>query len=113
SRRHGSMPGRMAAMTEQAPAHPGKVLKSEYLERLGISADELASSIGMPPERMRDVINGRRAISADTATLLADRLGTTPEVWTSLQANFDLAIVSKTWQERRESSGQKLPRRRR
>jgi len=107
------MPGRMVAMPEQSPAHPGEVLKTEYLDRLGISPDDLASSIRMPHERIQQILNGRRAISADTATLLADRLGTTPEFWTSLQAQFDLAIVSQTWQKRRASSGQKLPRRRR
>ena len=100
-------------MTSQTPDHPGRVLKVDYLERLQISADELAEAIGMPDERMQQILNGRRAISADTATLLADRLGTTPEFWTSLQSAFDLAIVSRTWKQRRESPGQKLPRRRR
>jgi addiction module HigA family antidote len=98
---------------ETAPAHPGDVLKSEYIERLGISADNLANSIGMPPERMQEIIVGRRAISADTATRLADRLGTTPQFWTTLQSAYDLSLVHKTWQQRREATGQKLPRRRR
>jgi len=97
----------------ELPAHPGEILKTEYVERLGLSADELAESIGMPPERMREIIVGRRAISADTATRLADRLGTTPQFWTGLQSSYDLSLVRKTWQQRRESSGQKLPRRRR
>ena len=73
----------------ESPAHPGEILKTEYVERLGLSADELAESIGIPPERMREIIVGRRAISADTATRLADRLGTTPQLWTGLQSSYD------------------------
>jgi addiction module HigA family antidote len=99
-------------MTTQTPARPGEVLRTDYLERLGISADDLATSIGMPPGRMQEILVGRRAISADTATRLADRLGTAPEFWTKLQAAFDLSIVRQTWQQRRESR-QKQPRRRR
>ena len=94
------------------PAHPGQVLKSDYLERLGISADDLAGEIGMPPGRMKEILIGRRAVSADTATRLADRLGTTPQFWVTLQANYDLALVSHTWRKR-PLTQPKLPRRRR
>jgi addiction module HigA family antidote len=99
-------------MEPELPARPGDVLKTEYLERLGLSADELADAIGMPPGRMNEILVGRRAISADTATRLADRLGTTPEFWVALQAKYDIALVTQKWRER--PPGQpKLPRRRR
>jgi antitoxin HigA-1 len=94
------------------PAHPGEVLKNDYLERLGIAADDLASEIGIPPGRMKEILIGRRAVSADTATRLADRLGTTPEFWVTLQANYDLALVSHAW-SKRPPTQPKLPRRRR
>jgi len=99
-------------MVEQSPAPPGEVLKTEYLERLGISADELAESIGVPPARMGEILKGRRAISADTATRLADRLGTTPQFWVTLQSNYDLSLVSQA-SHRRAPPRPKLPRRKR
>ncbi len=99
-------------MESQSPAHPGDVLKIEYLDRLGLSSDELAFSVGIPPERMHEILVGRRAISADTATRLADRLGTTPEFWVTLQSNYDLALVSQS-SHRRAPHKPKLPRRRR
>ena len=49
-------------MEPELPARPGDVLKTEYLERLGLSADELADAIGMPPGRMNEILVGRRAI---------------------------------------------------
>jgi addiction module HigA family antidote len=94
------------------PAHPGEVLKSDYLERLGISADELADSAAIPAARIRDILAGRRAITADAATRLADRLGTTAEFWTSLPANYDLAIVSHAWSQRPPTQPKRLRRRR-
>jgi addiction module HigA family antidote len=99
-------------MAQQTPAHPGDVLKSDYLERLGLPADEFAESIGMPPRRLKEILNGRRAISADTATRLADRLGTTPLFWVTLQSNYDLSLVSQA-SHRRAPPRPKLPRRRR
>jgi antitoxin HigA-1 len=94
------------------PAHPGEILKTDFLEQRGMSADELAHEIGMPLGRMNEILIGRRAVSADTATRLADRLGTTPQFWVALQAKYDLALVSHTWRKR-PLTQPKLPRRRR
>jgi antitoxin HigA-1 len=99
-------------MARRNSAHPGNVLKSEFLDRLGIPADEFAESIGIPPARIREILSGRRAISADTATRLADRLGTTPQFWVTLQTNYDLSLVSQA-SHRRAPPRPKLPRRRR
>jgi antitoxin HigA-1 len=102
----------MDTMAQQTAAHPGAVLKSDYLERLGLSADEFGESIGIPPRRIREILSGRRAISADTAMRLADRLGTTPLFWVTLQSNYDLSLVSQA-SHRRALPRPKLPRRRR
>jgi addiction module HigA family antidote len=99
-------------MTQQPPTHPGAVLKEEFVEPLGLSVEELATSISIPPTRIKEILIGRRAISADTAMRLADRLGTTAEYWITLQTNYDLSLVSQASQ-RRGPRLPKLPRRRR
>jgi addiction module HigA family antidote len=81
-------------MERDTPPHPGEVLKSEYPGLLGLSPEEFAVSAGIPPERIQEILGGYRAISADIATRLADRLGTTPEFWLTLQTNYDLALVN-------------------
>jgi addiction module HigA family antidote len=99
-------------MTQQSTAHPGEVLRTEYLERAGITAEELAESVGIPSARITEIINGQRAISADTAMRLADRLGTTPQFWVTLQTNYDLSLVSQA-SHGRAPPRPKMPRRRR
>ena len=75
------------------PLHPGEVLLEEYLKPLGISQNRLALSMRVPAQRISEIIQKKRAITADTAIRLAVLIGTTPEFWLSLQMNFDLQIV--------------------
>lgn len=72
------------------PVHPGKVL-AEELEALGVMPTELARQISVPPNRISQIIHGKRAISGDTALRLAHWFRSTPEFWLSLQAAFDIA----------------------
>ena len=76
-------------MTRPA-VHPGKTL-AEELEALDVSATELARQIAVPANRISQIINGKRAITGDTALRLAHWFKTTPEFWLSLQAAFDIA----------------------
>lgn len=99
-------------MAQQSTAHPGMVLGTEFLEPLGISAEELANSTGIPATRVKEILVGRRAISADAAMRLANRLGTTAEYWVTLQTRYDFSLVSQAAQ-RRGPRRPKLPRRRR
>jgi addiction module HigA family antidote len=69
--------------------HPGKVLAEELAE-LGVSPTELARQIDVPPNRISQIINNKRAITGDTALRLAHWFKTTPELWLSLQAAYDL-----------------------
>ena len=69
--------------------HPGEHLADELLE-LGISATELARQIEVPANRITQVINGQRAITADTALRLGHWFGTGPEVWLNLQQLYEL-----------------------
>jgi addiction module HigA family antidote len=67
-----------------APVHPGEILREDILTPLGMSVNKLALSLGVPAQRMGEVVNGKRAISPDTALRLARFLGTTPEFWIRL-----------------------------
>ena len=78
------------------PIHPGEILFEELMQPLDISINRLARDIGVPPGRVSAIVNGKRAISADTALRLAKYFGTTPEVWTGLQAAYDLRIAQRT-----------------
>ncbi|HYC04030.1 MAG TPA: HigA family addiction module antitoxin [Azospirillaceae bacterium] len=69
---------------------PGELLRSEWLEPLGISAYRLAKDIDVPANRITGILNGTRAISADTALRLARYFGTDPQSWLNLQARYDL-----------------------
>ena len=73
-----------------APVTPGEVLRAEFMEPLGLSARALARDLDVPPNRITGIINGDRAITAETALLLADRLGTSAEFWMNLQTAHDL-----------------------
>lgn len=71
--------------------HPGEVLREEYLEILGMSARQLAEAIGVPANRISDIVRERRGITADTAIRLGKYFGTDPRFWTNLQAAHDLS----------------------
>ena len=73
------------------PVHPGEVLTDEYLQPLGLTQVEFAAHIGVPVQRVNEIVRGKRGISPDTAWLFAQALGTTPEFWLNLQATYDLA----------------------
>lgn len=72
------------------PAHPGEILMTEILEPMKITQVELAERLGVPIQRINTIIRGKRGISAETAVLLAEELGTTPEFWMNLQVAWDL-----------------------
>jgi len=65
-------------------------LREEFLVPLGISARALARELGVPPNRVTAILNGTRAITAETAILLSRRFGTSAEFWMNLQTNYDL-----------------------
>jgi addiction module HigA family antidote len=75
------------------PVHPGEVLKTEFLEEIGVSAYALAKALAVPPNRVTAIVNGERAITAETALRLARFFGTTDCFWMNLQTNYDLAVV--------------------
>jgi addiction module HigA family antidote len=74
------------------PVHPGAVLLEEFLVPLGISQVELAGHLGIPVQRINEIVNGKRGITPSTAWLFAEAFETTPEFWLNLQSNRDLAL---------------------
>jgi antitoxin HigA-1 len=72
------------------PVTPGEVLREEFLVPLGLSARAVTRDLGVPPDRITQIINGKRAISAPTAPLLGERFGTSTEFWMNLQVAHDL-----------------------
>ncbi len=76
--------------THRSPTHPGEILLEEFLVPLGIAQVLLASHIGVPVQRVNELIRGKRGVTPETAWLLSKALGTSPEFWLNLQASFDL-----------------------
>jgi addiction module HigA family antidote len=76
------------------PAHPGEVLAEELAE-LGVSASEFARQIGVPANRISQIIAGKRAVTGDTALRLGHWFGTSPEFWLNLQSLHDLRIAER------------------
>ncbi|MDO8880321.1 MAG: HigA family addiction module antitoxin [Coriobacteriia bacterium] len=73
------------------PTHPGVVLSQEFLAPLGISQVALAAHLGVPVQRINELVRGKRGVTPETAWLLSEALNTTPEFWMNLQAAHDLA----------------------
>ena len=72
-------------------SHPGEILDHEFLKPLGLSARQLAEAIAVPANRVREIINERRGVSADTAHRLGRYFRTSPEFWMNLQTAHDLS----------------------
>ncbi|MDO8578575.1 MAG: HigA family addiction module antitoxin [Dehalococcoidales bacterium] len=70
--------------------HPGEILKEEFLAPLEITQVALAQHLGVPLQRVNEIIRGKRGITTETAWLLSQALGTTPQFWMNLQDAYDL-----------------------
>ena len=75
-------------------AHPGRLLKRELVAR-GLSANRLSLELGVPSGRITDILNARRAISADTAVRLGRYFGNGPQFWLDLQSQYDIARLER------------------
>lgn len=73
------------------PTHPGVVLSQEFLAPLEVSQVAFAAHLGVPVQRINELIRGKRGVTPETAWLLSQALNTTPEFWVNLQTAFDLA----------------------
>ena len=79
-----------------APVSPGEMLVEEFLTPLGLSNYRLAKEIGVPPQRIGDIIAGKRSITADTDLRLCRFFSLSDGWWLRLQADFDTQIAKET-----------------
>ena len=87
------------------PTHPGEILREEFLLPLGLSAYRLAKDIGVPVNRITAIVNEERAISSETALLMARYFGLSDSLWVNLQAHYDMECA----RDRLKNRLQKLP----
>lgn len=85
----------MMAENAFAPVTPGEILKDEFLTEYGLSQNQLAKAIGISPNRIAEIVNNRRRITADTALRLSLYFGNSPEFWLNLQSHYDLKMARR------------------
>ncbi len=83
------------AMDEFSPVTPGEMLKHEFLAEYGLSQNQLAKAVGISPNRIAEIVNNRRRITADTALRLSLYFENSPEFWLNLQTHYDLKMARR------------------
>lgn len=76
--------------TNRILPHPGEILLREYLEPLELAQTTLAARLGIPVQRVNELVKGKRGVTPETAWLLARAFDTSPELWMNLQTQHDL-----------------------
>lgn len=77
------------------PIHPGEILLEDFMKPMGLSINRLARELIVPPGRISAIVNGKRAITADTALRLGKYFGVSPQTWMGLQAEYDLRAAQR------------------
>jgi addiction module HigA family antidote len=83
------------ALNEFAPITPGEMLKEEFLAAYELSQNELAKAVGISPNRVAEIVNNRRRITADTALRFSLYFGNSAEFWMNLQTHYDLKVARR------------------
>lgn len=81
--------------THRPPTHPGEILREEFLIPMKLTQRQLAEGIHVSYQRVNELINGKRGITASTALRLSKFLGTTPGFWLNLQLRWDLYFAQE------------------
>jgi antitoxin HigA-1 len=95
---------------KMSPVHPGEILLEDFLKPLGLTQYRLAKGMNVYPRKINEIVQGKRAITADTALRLAQFFGTSAEVWMNLQAHYDLEVARDELEERVAKEVTPLPR---
>ena len=80
----------MTTTKAHEPIHPGEILREDFLVPMELSAYALAKAIGVPESRLSAILNGRRAVTADTGLRLSRFFGLNDHYWTRLQESYDV-----------------------
>ncbi|MGA0332751.1 MAG: HigA family addiction module antitoxin [Kiritimatiellia bacterium] len=85
--------------THREPTHAGEMLLHEFLEPMNLSQRDVAEGIGVPYQRINELVNGRRGVTPSTALRLAKYFNTTPDFWLNLQQRWDLFQANRNEQD--------------
>ena len=77
------------------PITPGEILREDFMEPMGISMNQLSRDIAVPPNRISEIVNGKRSITADTALRLERYFGIEAQFWLNLQSEYDLRVMKR------------------
>ena len=77
------------------PIRPGEVLLEDFMEPMGISINKLSRDLSVPPNRISEIVNGKRSITADTALRLERYFGIGAQFWLNLQSEYDLRMMKR------------------
>ncbi len=82
------------------PITPGEILREDFMEPMGISINQLSRDLSVPPNRISEIVNGKRSITADTALRLQRYFGIEAQFWLNLQTEYDLRMMKrKVWSD--------------
>jgi len=81
--------------THRQPTHPGKILREEFLNPMGLTQRELADAIYVPYQRVNDIVNGRRRVTPNTALRLAKFFNMSADFWMKLQLRRDMYLAQQ------------------
>ncbi|HEY9793094.1 MAG TPA: HigA family addiction module antitoxin [Candidatus Obscuribacterales bacterium] len=84
-------------LSNAACPRPGDVLRTAFMSPAGLTSKALALALRVTPQRMAEILDGRRGISAETALRLSKLFGTSPQFWLYLQSDYDLHEARKKW----------------
>lgn len=82
-------------MLMKNPPHPGRIIRQECIEPLGLTVTAAATGLGVARKTLSEILNGRSGISPEMALRLAGAFGGGPEMWLGLQMDYDLALAQK------------------
>ncbi len=82
-------------MRMKQPPHPGRIVRQECIEPLGLSVTAAAKALGVARQTLNNLVNGRAGISPEMAIRLAKAFGGSPEVWLGVQMDYDLAAAER------------------
>ncbi len=83
-------------MPMKNPPHPGRIVRQECLEPLGLSVTDGAKALGGSRNALSELVNERRGVCPEMAIRLAKAFGSSPEVWAGIQLDYDMAEAMKT-----------------